>query len=115
MVDHIHTDSQTRVICLEILSNRVLEKIYWGLIYERKKEKVLISQTRQAYNKWVWVRLGKYAIEIVFIEEKRCNHFKQGLHTDIRMYLTIMHIKKFLVLVKTTHSLERIKEEEYNS
>ncbi|XP_043807777.1 uncharacterized protein LOC122722112 [Manihot esculenta] len=59
-----------------------------------------------------FVRLSKYATEIVPTEEERCKRFEQGLHADIRMYLTVMHIRELSVLVETAHSLERIKEEE---
>ncbi|KAG8649752.1 hypothetical protein MANES_08G134411v8 [Manihot esculenta] len=92
------------------------KKKYVGALYieERRREFLYLRQGRLTVTEYEreFVRLSKYATEIVPTEEERCKRFEQGLHADIRMYLTAMHIRELSVLVETAHSLERIKEEE---
>ncbi|XP_043811064.1 uncharacterized protein LOC122723327 [Manihot esculenta] len=92
------------------------KKKYIGALYieERRREFLYLRQGRLTVTEYEreFVRLSKYATEIVPTEEERCKRFEQGLHADIRMYLTVMHIRELSVLVETAHSLERIKEEE---
>ncbi|XP_043815591.1 uncharacterized protein LOC110622956 [Manihot esculenta] len=92
------------------------KKKYVGALYteERRREFLYLRQGRLTVTEYEreFIRLSKYATEIVPTEEERCKRFEQGLHADIRMYLTAMHIRELSVLVETAHSLERIKEEE---
>ncbi|XP_043816099.1 uncharacterized protein LOC122724633 [Manihot esculenta] len=90
------------------------KKKYVGALYleERRREFLYLRQGRLTVTEYEreFVRLSKYATEIVPTEEERCKRFEQGLHADIKMYLTAMHIRELLVLVEMAHSLERIKK-----
>ncbi|XP_043809086.1 uncharacterized protein LOC110606254 [Manihot esculenta] len=59
-----------------------------------------------------FIRLSKYAREIVPIEEARCKKFEQGLHNDIRVLLAAHPIKELSGLVNAALNIDKIKEEE---
>ncbi|XP_043812992.1 myosin-17-like [Manihot esculenta] len=61
---------------------------------ERRKE-FLCKLTVTEYER-EFVRLSKYAIQIVPIEEERCKCFEQRLHVDIRMYLPLETLRQNL-------------------
>ncbi|XP_021629623.1 uncharacterized protein LOC110627583 [Manihot esculenta] len=59
-----------------------------------------------------FIRLSKYAREMVPIEEARCKKFEQGLHSDMRVLLAAHPIREFSALVNAALNIEKIKEEE---
>lgn len=86
-----------------------------GSIHGRKNERFLIPYTGRllvSEYEQEFVQLNKYAIEILPTKQERHKRFEQGLHANIKVYLTTMYIRKFLILVEATYSLKRIKQEE---
>ncbi|XP_043811844.1 uncharacterized protein LOC122723519 [Manihot esculenta] len=91
-------------------------KKYIGDLYldEKRREFMYLRQGRMTVSEYEkdFIRLSKYAREMVPTEEARCKKFEQGLHNDIRVLLAAHPIKEFSALVNAALNIEKIKEEE---
>ncbi|KAG8661142.1 hypothetical protein MANES_02G214360v8 [Manihot esculenta] len=91
-------------------------KKYIGDLYmdEKKREFLYLRQGRMTVSEYEkdFIRLSKYAREMVPTEEAKCKKFEQGLHNDIRVLLAAHSIKEFSTLVNAALNIEKIKEEE---
>ncbi|XP_021623882.2 uncharacterized protein LOC110623266 [Manihot esculenta] len=91
-------------------------KKYIGDLYmdEKKREFLYLRQGRMTGSEYEkdFIRLSKYAREMVPTEEAKCKKFEQGLHNDIRVLLAAHSIKEFSTLVNAALNIEKIKEEE---
>ncbi|XP_021596629.1 uncharacterized protein LOC110603235 [Manihot esculenta] len=91
-------------------------KKYIGDLYldEKRREFMYLRQGRMTVSEYEkdFIRLSKYAREMVPTEEARCKKFEQGLHNDIRVLLAAHPIKEFSSLVNAALNIEKIKEEE---
>ncbi|XP_016729313.1 uncharacterized protein [Gossypium hirsutum] len=57
-----------------------------------------------------FVRLSKYAREFVSTEAIMCKRFEVGLNEDIRLLVSILELKEFIVLVERTCKAEELDE-----
>ncbi|XP_043814582.1 uncharacterized protein LOC122724096 [Manihot esculenta] len=91
-------------------------KKYIGDLYmdEKRREFLYLRQGRMTVSEYEkdFIRLSKYAREMVPTEEAKCKKFEQGLHNDIRVLLAAHSIKEFSTLVNAALNIEKIKEEE---
>ncbi|XP_043813702.1 uncharacterized protein LOC122723867 [Manihot esculenta] len=91
-------------------------KKYIGDLYldEKRREFMYLRQGRMTVSEYEkdFIRLSKYAREMVPTEEAKCKKFEQGLHNDIRVLLAAHPIKEFSALVNAALNIEKIKKEE---
>ncbi|XP_043809696.1 uncharacterized protein LOC122723036 [Manihot esculenta] len=89
-------------------------KKYIGDLYmdEKKREFLYLRQGRMTVSEYEkdFIRLSKYAQEMVPTEEAKCKKFEQGLHNDIRVLLAAHSIKEFSTLVNAALNIEKIKK-----
>ena len=90
-------------------------KKYIGDLYmdEKRREFLYLRQGRMTVSEYEkdFIRLSKYAREMVPTEEAKCKKFEQGLHNDIRVLLAAHPIREFSTLVNAALNIEKIKEE----
>ncbi|KAA3470915.1 protein DETOXIFICATION 44, chloroplastic-like [Gossypium australe] len=58
-----------------------------------------------------FVRLSKYAIEWVPIEDNMCKHFEEELNKDIKLLIGILELREFMVLADRAHKVEELSKE----
>ncbi|XP_043808209.1 uncharacterized protein LOC110609389 isoform X1 [Manihot esculenta] len=59
-----------------------------------------------------FIRLSRYAREIIPTEEAKCKRFEQGLNTKIKMLLVALQIRDFSALVNAALNVEKVREED---
>ncbi|KAL5764451.1 hypothetical protein ACOSP7_016814 [Xanthoceras sorbifolium] len=59
-----------------------------------------------------FVRLNKYARDMVATEADRCRRFEDGLNDYIRLQVTALEFEDFTRLVSAALNVERVKKEE---
>ncbi|XP_021597685.1 uncharacterized protein LOC110603983 [Manihot esculenta] len=91
-------------------------KRYVGDIYmeERKIEFIYLRQGRMTVAEYEreFIRLSKYAREMIPTEEAKCKRFEQGLNTKIKMLLVALQIRDFSTLVNAALNVEKVTEED---
>ncbi|XP_021600704.1 uncharacterized protein LOC110606259 [Manihot esculenta] len=91
-------------------------KRYVGDIYmeERKREFIYLRQGRMTVAEYEreFIRLSRYAREIIPTEEAKCKRFEQGLNTEIKMLLVALQIRDFSALVNAALNVEKVREED---
>ncbi|XP_043813083.1 uncharacterized protein LOC110614775 [Manihot esculenta] len=91
-------------------------KRYVGDIYmeERKGEFIYLRQGRMTVAEYEreFIRLSRYAREMIPTEEAKCKRFEQGLNTEIRMLLVALQIRDFSALVNAALNVEKVREED---
>ncbi|XP_021631856.2 uncharacterized protein LOC110629250 [Manihot esculenta] len=72
---------------------------YW-LQHEKRREFMYLRQGMMTVSEYEkdFIRLCKYAREMVPTEEAKCKKFEQGLHSDIRVLLAAHPIREFSTL-----------------
>ncbi|KAA3473949.1 Gag-Pol polyprotein [Gossypium australe] len=58
-----------------------------------------------------FVRLSKYAGECVSTEAIMCKRFEDGLNEDVRLFVGVLELKKFVVLVDRAYKAEELVKE----
>ncbi|XP_021607673.1 uncharacterized protein LOC110611590 [Manihot esculenta] len=92
------------------------KKRYVGDIYleERKREFIYLRQGRMTVAEYEreFIRLSRYAKEMIPTEEAKCKRFEQGLNTEIKMLLVALQIRDFSALVNAALNVEKVREED---
>ncbi|XP_043805273.1 uncharacterized protein LOC122721498 [Manihot esculenta] len=90
-------------------------KRYVGDIYmeERKRAFIYLRQGRMTIAEYEreFIRLSRYAREMIPTEEAKCKRFEQGLNTEIKMLLVALQIRDFSALVNAALNVEKVREE----
>ncbi|KAA3453430.1 DNA/RNA polymerases superfamily protein [Gossypium australe] len=103
------------------------ERVSWGFFQEefqkkyinqrfinqKRKEFLELNQGRMTVTEYEreFVRLSKYARECVSTEAIMCKRFEDGLNEDIRLYVGVIELKKFVVLVDRACKAEELAKE----
>ncbi|KAL5849137.1 hypothetical protein ACOSQ4_007150 [Xanthoceras sorbifolium] len=89
---------------------------YIGRIYldNLKREFINLKQRQMTVTEYEreFVRLSKYARDMVATEADKCRRFKDGLNDYIRLQVTAFEFEDFTRLVSAALNVERIKKEE---
>ncbi|KAL5789905.1 hypothetical protein ACOSQ2_004793 [Xanthoceras sorbifolium] len=72
----------------------------------RQRQLTVIEYKRE------FIRLSKYAREMVATEADRCRRFEDGLNDYIRLQITALQLEDFPRLVSAALNVERVKKEE---
>ncbi|KAA3485107.1 Hexaprenyldihydroxybenzoate methyltransferase, mitochondrial-like protein [Gossypium australe] len=84
------------------------------LLEERKREFLYLKQNDMTVTKYEqeFVRLSRYAKELVVTEADMCNRFERGLRGGIRLHLLAFKIQEFSTLVERALKAEQVIIEE---
>ncbi|MBA0862004.1 hypothetical protein Goshw_003393 [Gossypium schwendimanii] len=91
--------------------NQYLGKKYIGELYleDRKQEFLLLKQGDLSVVDYEreYMRLSKYAVELVPTEEENCKRFLCGMRDEIRIQSVALKIKEFVDLSKRAKMVEQ--------
>ncbi len=92
------------------------KKKYISHIYleARRREFLTLRQRQLTISEYEreFVRLGRYAREVMPTEAERCRKFEDGLNDNIRNIVTVHGYKDFSRLVAASLNVERVRNEE---
>ncbi|KAL5736846.1 hypothetical protein ACOSQ2_031634 [Xanthoceras sorbifolium] len=98
------------------LFQREFQRKYAGRIYldNMKREFTNLKQIQMTVTEYEreFVRLSKYARDMVATEADRCRRFEDGLNDYIRLQVVEFEFEDFTKLVSAALNVERIKKEE---
>ncbi|KAL5835345.1 hypothetical protein ACOSQ4_014842 [Xanthoceras sorbifolium] len=98
------------------LFQKEFRRKYVGRIYldNMKREFTNLKQRQLTVTKYEreFIRLSKYARDMVATEADRCRRFEDGLNDSIRLQVVAFEFEDFTRLVSAALNFERIKKEE---
>ncbi|KAL5857029.1 hypothetical protein ACOSQ3_004487 [Xanthoceras sorbifolium] len=79
-----------------------------------KREFINLKQRQMTVTEYEkeFIRLSKYAREMVATEANRCRRFEDGLNDYIRLQITALQLEDFTLLVSAALNIKRVKKDE---
>ncbi len=91
-------------------------KKYISHVYlEARRREFLALRQRQltiSEYEWEFMRLSRYALELMPTETDKCRRFEDRLNNNIKLIVTCHHFIDFSLLVASTLDVERVRDEE---